>query len=122
MFTTKKPTVGQKKPHENKLVFKLVVNKNSIRSIARVAELAPQAVYDKIDFIHRKCLAFAADRERSEEHTSELQSLIRSSYAVFCLKKTRPPPHGRERPMPAPRHRPPSAAEDVKSKRQNPNN
>src|SRR3546814_9665781 len=25
---------------------------------------------------------------RSEEHTSELQSLMRSSYAVFCLKKT----------------------------------
>src|SRR3546814_2740055 len=25
---------------------------------------------------------------RSEEHTSELQSLIRISYAVFCLKKT----------------------------------
>src|SRR3546814_3013181 len=27
-----------------------------------------------------------ADR-RSEEHTSELQSLMRNSYAVFCLKK-----------------------------------
>src|SRR3546814_1690952 len=27
------------------------------------------------------------DFERSEEHTSELQSLIRISYAVFCLKK-----------------------------------
>src|SRR3546814_3547438 len=26
---------------------------------------------------------------RSEEHTSELQSLMRISYAVFCLKKTR---------------------------------
>src|SRR3546814_5573211 len=25
---------------------------------------------------------------RSEEHTSELQSLMRNSYAVFCLKKT----------------------------------
>src|SRR3546814_8938508 len=25
--------------------------------------------------------------ERSEEHTSELQSLMRSSYAVFCLQK-----------------------------------
>src|SRR3546814_1392283 len=25
--------------------------------------------------------------KRSEEHTSELQSLMRSSYAVFCLKK-----------------------------------
>src|SRR3546814_953472 len=26
-------------------------------------------------------------RSRSEEHTSELQSLMRNSYAVFCLKK-----------------------------------
>src|SRR3546814_6850510 len=29
-------------------------------------------------------------RPRSEEHTSELQSLMRISYAVFCLKKNRP--------------------------------
>src|SRR3546814_9789044 len=28
--------------------------------------------------------------KRSEEHTSELQSLMRISYAVFCLKKKRP--------------------------------
>src|SRR3546814_7822587 len=28
-----------------------------------------------------------ADKARSEEHTSELQSLMRISYAVFCLKK-----------------------------------
>src|SRR3546814_5827510 len=27
------------------------------------------------------------DQLRSEEHTSELQSLMRTSYAVFCLKK-----------------------------------
>src|SRR3546814_7379764 len=27
------------------------------------------------------------EHHRSEEHTSELQSLMRSSYAVFCLKK-----------------------------------
>src|SRR3546814_3687579 len=27
--------------------------------------------------------------DRSEEHTSELQSLMRISYAVFCLKKTK---------------------------------
>src|SRR3546814_4423511 len=33
-------------------------------------------------------VAFAsAIRRRSEEHTSELQSLMRISYAVFCLKK-----------------------------------
>src|SRR3546814_10637619 len=30
--------------------------------------------------------------ERSEEHTSELQSLMRISYAVFCLKKKRKEP------------------------------
>src|SRR3546814_4612399 len=29
----------------------------------------------------------AHDLDRSEEHTSELQSLMRISYAVFCLKK-----------------------------------
>src|SRR3546814_9960701 len=28
---------------------------------------------------------------RSEEHTSELQSLMRISYAVFCVKKKKPP-------------------------------
>src|SRR3546814_4536849 len=30
---------------------------------------------------------------RSEEHTSELQSLMRISYAVFCLKKTKKNTH-----------------------------
>src|SRR3546814_7686636 len=30
---------------------------------------------------------------RSEEHTSELKSLMRISYAVFCLKKTNIPTH-----------------------------
>src|SRR3546814_4149059 len=34
----------------------------------------------------RACLLSAS---RSEEHTSELQSLMRISYAVFCLKKNR---------------------------------
>src|SRR3546814_2002095 len=36
---------------------------------------------------------------RSEEHTSELQSLMRISYAVFCLKKkTRKQPHNEHSP------------------------
>src|SRR3546814_2857882 len=39
----------------------------------------------------------AADRQhqRSEEHTSELQSLMRISYAVFCLKKKKKAQHAR---------------------------
>src|SRR3546814_9101137 len=37
---------------------------------------------------HRKSWSVAKKTDRSEEHTSELQSLMRNSYAVFCLKKT----------------------------------
>src|SRR3546814_2118124 len=37
--------------------------------------------------VARHRVGLAADRQRSEEHTSELQSLMRTSYAVFCLKK-----------------------------------
>src|SRR3546814_5735604 len=36
---------------------------------------------------HRDDYFTSGDDDRSEEHTSELQSLMRSSYAVFCLKK-----------------------------------
>src|SRR3546814_1347903 len=42
----------------------------------------------KADFMHfRQC------ELRSEEHTSELQSLMRISYAVFCLKKKKQERH-----------------------------
>src|SRR3546814_8318818 len=37
------------------------------------------------------CLAKQPTELRSEEHTSELQSLMRISYAVFCLKKKNTP-------------------------------
>src|SRR3546814_2614949 len=45
----------------------------------------------RIPFLRRKVQAVmdrsGFDPKRSEEHTSELQSLMRISYAVFCLKK-----------------------------------
>src|SRR6059058_1673344 len=54
----------------------------------------------------RKC---STTIERSEEHTSELQSRNDISYAVFCLKKKNRPPGGRPaRPQPD-RHRGPEA-------------
>src|SRR3546814_1547198 len=37
----------------------------------------------------------ATAQTRSEEHTSELQSLMRTSYAVFCLKKKKTQNHSR---------------------------
>src|SRR3546814_8652159 len=36
------------------------------------------------------------EMERSEEHTSELQSLMRISYAVFCLKKKKKKKHAHD--------------------------
>src|SRR3546814_14643127 len=44
------------------------------------------------DFLHRKVAPEANSAftgSRSEEHTSELQSLMRISYAFFCLKKNK---------------------------------
>src|SRR3546814_5562661 len=56
--------------------------------LSRVEVPTVEASDDRVDAL----LLFAAvDRrfyqQRSEEHTSELQSLMRISYAVFCLKK-----------------------------------
>src|SRR3546814_7326120 len=50
-----------------------------------------------IELVHRsvETLMFISGSSafRSEEHTSELQSLMRISYAVFCLKKKQTPDH-----------------------------
>src|SRR3546814_7248172 len=49
---------------------------------------AKVAVSDALqDLIGRLAGRLHEEAERSEEHTSELQSLMRISYAVFCLKK-----------------------------------
>src|SRR3546814_2159168 len=54
----------------------------------------------------RQSAVAGSKKQRSEEHTSELQSLMRISYAVFCLQKkkrekqmthARPKPHNRKR-------------------------
>src|SRR3546814_9983680 len=42
---------------------------------------------DRVPDMLRPRPARLAEEGRSEEHTSELQSLMRISYAVFCLKK-----------------------------------
>src|SRR3546814_10285590 len=54
-----------------------------IRSLQRGAWVA----YHPVDFAAVAPALGRAVVARSEEHTSELQSLMRISYAVFCLKK-----------------------------------
>src|SRR3546814_6554245 len=62
----------------------------------RLGERAGEALGEALDRVpfgvggqrHHHMHALAARKHRrSEEHTSELQSLMRTSYAVFCLKK-----------------------------------
>src|SRR3546814_5893011 len=50
-------------------------------------ELAPGRVRPSVSAIAPMVEAVPMVMQRSEEHTSELQSLMRISYAVFCLKK-----------------------------------
>src|SRR3546814_4215598 len=52
--------------------------------------LAGQQLVDAVEQVEhqRRADVDAQIQRRSEEHTSELQSLMRISYAVFCLKKT----------------------------------
>src|SRR3546814_10718808 len=58
---------------------------DTIRDMAR--RLEPGEVFNKeLEDTQLECQSVAEQR-RSEEHTSELQSLMRISYAVFCLKK-----------------------------------
>src|SRR3546814_4773820 len=60
-------------------------------AVARDGHHAAPAPADRGAQRHRKPIAqralVARPDVRSEEHTSELQSLMRISYAVFCLKK-----------------------------------
>src|SRR3546814_4237027 len=55
----------------------------AIRSLTKAAEGAPEYHPREYDLGSLRII-------RSEEHTSELQSLMRISYAVFCLSKNTP--------------------------------
>src|SRR3546814_5665179 len=60
--------------------------------LARMGRLLPDEGVDIGDKLGRRAVAKGADavdeeRLRSEEHTSELHSLMRISYAFFCLKQ-----------------------------------
>src|SRR3546814_2628957 len=62
---------GNRVPSENELTRELSVSRMTVHRALR--ELTTEGWLERV--------------QRSEEHTSELQSLMRISYAVFCLNK-----------------------------------
>src|SRR3546814_10340105 len=65
------------------LVFEEVV----AHHVQRLLRARQGAARRSLDQREHCTLVFLGEEARSEEHTSELQSLMRISYAVFCLKK-----------------------------------
>src|SRR3546814_1629577 len=67
-------------------VFNRLATRLGVRNVAFIQPLTYFAVFGWF-FLQGGTGAALAAFFRSEEHTSELQSLMRISYAVFCLKK-----------------------------------
>src|SRR3546814_1082174 len=89
---------GERLPPEPELAAKFSVNRHTIRramgeleqsGLVRIEQGRGTFVQEHaIDYAIGKRTRFSENLlSRSEEHTSELQSLMRISYAVFCLKK-----------------------------------
>src|SRR3546814_7143263 len=57
------------------------------RAVAQPRAGAQHRLTDALELSVAPCSKRSMAEKRSEEHTSELQSLMRISYAVFCLKK-----------------------------------
>src|SRR3546814_4028155 len=73
---------GHRRPRGDKAVaFRAVGLHRIVRDIAFVENLGPRREFEA------DAVGVEEIDRRSEEHTSELQSLMRISYAVFCLKK-----------------------------------
>src|SRR3546814_6743569 len=62
--------------------------RNATGGVIQVVTLEPQQEFGgKVSVGYGNYNTYEGKGYRSEEHTSELQSLMRISYAVFCLKK-----------------------------------
>src|SRR3546814_18491529 len=90
--TTELYTYGHTRPLHDALPSLLFVHRATGRFIERPVARALCSVLDAhrpnvrfMEMLDADFLLGRQNRTRSEEHTSELQSLLRISYAVFCL-------------------------------------
>ncbi len=84
------PIAWQKKSHINKSVFSLLMNKMPLGRICEHLDITYSTLYNKIDFIHRQCMAFIALREKKwiEEGFAKVYvSVDRQNYTVNWEKR-----------------------------------
>src|SRR3546814_766306 len=72
--------------------------KLAVPSSRALADFLPAITIKAKDFANEVTNMQIKQQDRSEEHTSELQSLMRISYAVFCLKKKKQTAQDNRRP------------------------
>src|SRR3546814_6492564 len=77
-------TSVRRQPNFSPLTWYLKVMSSEVASNTSLGYISPTIC--PLGRAHKPVMATKRER-RSEEHTSELQSLMRISYAVFCLKK-----------------------------------
>lgn len=91
VFTISKSTARQRMPHKNKTIFSLLMNKVPFKRICEVADVHPKTIYDKINFIHKQCTSFVADREQKlldGKHIRRLYvSVDQQDYVVNWTKR-----------------------------------
>ena len=85
-----KSTIRQRLTHKNRVIFAALVNKVPLRRIAELVGISGQTVYDKIDFLHRQCVAFSSSREiliREKELDRLYLSVDRQEYLINWVRR-----------------------------------
>src|SRR3546814_3151265 len=79
---------SEQSPHNEQQSDRTIARKENPAKQSNVKNRVGESIQSDMRGAER---CFAPAGQRSEEHTSELQSLMRISYAVFCLKKKNKP-------------------------------
>src|SRR3546814_5452004 len=87
MRQVKLPGFSSKRRSRSTTVSAPSAERKALRSILTSSRPGERAGPPAVDMGFKRLNHHEFNEQRSEEHTSELQSLMRISYAVFCLKK-----------------------------------
>src|SRR3546814_3933938 len=69
------------------VLLKVILETGRLREPVKIQAASRDVIAAGADFVKTSTGKVEVSATKSEEHTSELQSLMRISYAVFCLKK-----------------------------------